>query len=110
MAQKKGQTGNPHGRPKGSPNKITQKLRSRLEKFLAKNWNGLETDFKKLKPVERVQIYEKLLKLILPTQVAGEFDIEIELNELTDQQLKQITQAIIERNEVNRKKQTTNED
>jgi len=37
MAQKKGQTGNPNGRPKGSKNRSTERAREAIAKFVDRN-------------------------------------------------------------------------
>lgn len=42
MAQKKGQTGNPHGRKKGVPNKSTTMAREAIAKFVDNNTGRLE--------------------------------------------------------------------
>ncbi len=66
MAQRKGQTGNPSGRPKGTPNKITAELREIISDFLIENWPQIEKDFKVLDPEKRVALYEKFMQFTIP--------------------------------------------
>jgi SpoVK/Ycf46/Vps4 family AAA+-type ATPase len=65
MGQKKGQTGNPFGRPKGTPNKSTSELRTWIMKIVSENGKQLETDLKKLEPKERWSVIEKLLPYVV---------------------------------------------
>lgn len=85
MAQKKGQTGNPNGRPKGTPNKVTTELRSWIAQLIDNNRDQLERDLKKLGPRERWAVIEKLMQYTIPRlqNVEGKFD----LNNLTEEQL-----------------------
>jgi hypothetical protein len=66
MAQKKGQTGNPNGRPKGTPNKVTSDLRAWVDELLSTNLHQIEKDLKELEPKERLMILEKFLSYTLP--------------------------------------------
>lgn len=94
MGQKKGQTGNLNGRPKGTPNKTTVFLRERIKTFLDKNWAQVERDFKKLDPQKKIIFFEKLLSYAVPK--LKESDIKLNLEALTDEQLNQIIDKILQ--------------
>jgi len=89
----KGRTNNPDGRPPGKPNKVTQELRERIKLFLDNSWPTVQKDFKKLKPVERVAIYEKLLKYVVPVQKESLIDLNIE--GMTEEQLNTLLNKLI---------------
>lgn len=88
MGQRKGQTGNPHGRPKGTPNKVTTDLRIWINEILNKNRVQFENDLQNLEPQQRVAIFEKLLSYALPKLQSVEQ--KIDYNNLSDEQLDMI--------------------
>ena len=63
---KKGHTNNPAGRPKGTPNRITGQLKQVITEFLETNWQQFESDWLALEPEKRLQLYERLLRYIVP--------------------------------------------
>ena len=88
MAQRKGQTGNPNGRPAGSPNKVTSDLRAKISTIVAKQIDSMEEDLQSLEPLQRLQIVEKLISYCVPKLQAQ--SLEIDLNTLSDEQLDQV--------------------
>lgn len=79
MAQQKGKTGNPYGRPKGSPNKVTTDLREWINDILHKNRKQILKDLKDADVKTRLFFYEKLLQYVLPKQQAITGDIKADL-------------------------------
>ena len=63
---KKGESGNPNGRPAGTPNKVNREIRQRINDFLDENFETIEDDLKALEPRERVRFYIELLQFGLP--------------------------------------------
>ncbi|MDR2806525.1 MAG: hypothetical protein LBB85_13020 [Dysgonamonadaceae bacterium] len=93
MAQKKGQTGNPGGRPKGRPNKTTAEVKMWIAGLIGKNQRQLEKDLKVLEPKDRWIVIEKLLQYTVPKMQSVE--AKIDLNRLTDEQLNMIINELI---------------
>jgi len=74
----KGTTNNPNGRPKGKPNKVTKALKDRIQIFLEKSWPTVEKDFKNLDPKDRIALYERMLKYVIPTQKESSVSVDID--------------------------------
>lgn len=89
----KGQSGNKAGKPKGAVNKTTIDLRQWITGFIEDNRDQIRKDWLKLKPKERVILFEKLLKYSLPALQAT--SLEINFEKLTDEQLDQITERLM---------------
>ena len=66
MAQRKGQTGNPHGRPKGAKNKRTKEQLERVEWALSVLDDTLEKDIKAMSETERVKLWAVLQEFVRP--------------------------------------------
>jgi ribosome-binding ATPase YchF (GTP1/OBG family) len=92
---KKGESGHPEGRTRGVQNKITKELRERIKDFLEDKWDGIERDFDKLKPEQRVMLFEKLLQYILPRLSYVDLDADIDLKTLSDESLDRIIEKLL---------------
>jgi len=66
MPFKKGESGNPKGKPPGTKNKVNQEIRQRINDFLDDNFKTIEDDLKVIEPRERVRFYIELLQFGLP--------------------------------------------
>lgn len=92
MAQKKGHTGNPKGRPKGTPNKLTSTVREWIAELIDSNRDQVEKDLKALKPIERVQMIERLMQYVVPKRQA--VSAAIDFSQLTDSQLDEVVNRL----------------
>jgi hypothetical protein len=74
---------NVNGRPKGSLNKISKTTRDFITELIDKNRAQIVRDLKSLKPVERLQMIEKLMQYSVPKMSST----KVSVDELTDQHL-----------------------
>ena len=82
------------GRGPGVPNRVTSSVRTWLNEFVNNNRELIESDFKKMQPKDRVQVFERLLQYVLPKHAAVE--AQIDFNTLTEAQIDDIISSINE--------------
>jgi hypothetical protein len=78
-------TNNPNGRPKGIPNKITNDLRQWVGEFIDGQREQIVRDWQALEPKDRIMMFEKLIRFVLPTLQATTLQTDFE--RLPDDQL-----------------------
>jgi hypothetical protein len=69
MAQKKGQTGNPNGRPKGTPNRTTKEAKELLETIMFGQLDNITEALELIKandPSKYIESCAKLFTYVLP--------------------------------------------
>jgi len=87
-----GETGNINGRPRGAKGKTSEVIRDSIRKFLAKNITSLQKDYDKLEPKDRLLLYERLLKFVVPSP-------EFDLGKLSEQDLDLIIERLKDKND-----------
>lgn len=88
MPHRKGHTNNPNGRPVGTSNKTTVHFRQWIGEFLDGQRSQVIKDWQKLEPKDRILMFEKLMRFVLPTLQSTTLQSDFE--KLTDEQLNQI--------------------
>lgn len=82
MAFKKGQSGNPKGRPRGAKNKVTNEMREMVMDFVVGNFPDFMSKMEKLDPEKFVKSYLELLNYTLPKQQSVKAEINDEREQI----------------------------
>ena len=96
MAQKKGQTGNPNGRPRGSKNKVTSDMKTRIREFVENEFDNTVAGFDTLEPKDKIMLFERFLAYVLPKQKEVTADVTVKQSPLAEMTREEI-EAEIER-------------
>lgn len=92
MPFKRGQSGNPEGKPPGTKNKINQEIRQRIANFLDENFDKVKEDLEELEPKDRVRFYIELLQFGLPKLKA--IELTSDPNSISDEDLNLILKML----------------
>lgn len=92
MPFKKGESGNPEGKPPGTKNKINQEIRQRIANFLDENFDKVKEDLEELEPRDRVRFYIELLQFGLPKLKA--IELSNDPNSISDEDLNLILKIL----------------
>jgi hypothetical protein len=61
------------GRTKGTPNRITAEMRTQFNNLLQCNFDTIQEDLQKLKPLERINVLINIAKIVLPALQSIEY-------------------------------------
>ena len=82
---KKGECGNPNGRPQGSPNRVTRDLRKSITNFLEGRFDEVVKTWEKLSDRDKVSFYRDLLQYSVPRLQSTE--LKTDFDRMTNEQL-----------------------
>lgn len=90
----KGQSGNPKGRPRGSQNEKTRYIKEWLVSLIGSNAKDITQSFKNLPMKERCKFITSVLPYVLPKQTESRIKANVDLNNLSDEQIDSIISEI----------------
>jgi len=94
MAFKKGESGNPNGRPKGSKDKATAAIRQKIEIFLNQKIEEIEQIWQELEAKDKLTFLSKLLEYTVPKLRSQELNIS-EYSKFSTDDLRTIANEIL---------------
>ena len=94
MAFKKGESGNPNGRPKGSKDKATSSIRQKIEIFLNQKIEEIEQIWQELEAKDKLTFLSKLLEYTVPKLRSQELNIS-EYSKFSTDDLRTIAKEIL---------------
>ncbi|GAB4042275.1 hypothetical protein [Spirosoma jeollabukense] len=83
------------GRLPGTPNKTTADIKSRIASLIDDQFDTIQGDMEGLDPKERVTAYLKFLEYVLPKQRERKIDLASRLEGLSDEQLNELIDQIL---------------
>jgi hypothetical protein len=97
MGFKKGESGNPSGKPKGAKDKVGRKIKESISNFLLKvaTESKLEDLYKSLLPEEKARVIISLSKIVIPP--TPNISMNIDFEDLSQEQIEQIIEAMPEK-------------
>ncbi|TXE10503.1 hypothetical protein ES711_00925 [Gelidibacter salicanalis] len=90
---KKGQSGNPKGRPKGKSNKTTQEIKDLMQSFLESKIDELDEVYDQLEPKDKINAMIKMLPYLVPKQLQMDLNathtqnVKYDFSQLSDDEL-----------------------
>lgn len=95
---KKGESGNPTGRPQGTANKVNQEIREKINDFLETSFDNIKSDIQQLEAKDRVKFYIDLLSFGLPKLKNIEMDVQnipnLQIETLNELEIRSAIEAI----------------
>ena len=85
------------GRTAGTPNKVTDDIKSRITALINEQFETIQSDLEELDAKERVTAYLKFLEYVLPKQRESKIDLGTRLDGLSDEQLNEVIDQILNR-------------
>ena len=94
---KKGESGNPKGKPKGAKDKVGRKIKENISNFLLKVATEKKLDelYLKLLPEEKARVIISLSKIVIPP--TPNITMNIDFEDLSQEQVEQIIEALPEK-------------
>ena len=101
MAQfKKGESGNPNGRPRGSINEKTRYIREWIISLIGSNAQSMAENFKHLPSKEKWRVMAQLMPYAVSKQTEATIKADVNFSQLSDEQVDNIVREI-EKNTLN---------
>lgn len=95
MAQfKKGESGNPKGRPRGSTGEKTKYIRDWITSLVGSNAQSLSENFKHLPSKEKWRVITQLMPYVIPKQTETKSKSGRNFSQLSDEQVDNIISQI----------------
>ena len=93
---RKGQSGNPNGRPRGSINAQTKYIREWVISVIGSKAKNLLQNFDRLPPKEQWRVISSLLPYVLPRQSEANVRAKVDFDKLSDDEINVVIENICE--------------
>lgn len=95
MAQfKKGQSGNPKGRPRNSTTEKTRYIRDWITSLIGSNAQSMAENFKNLPSKEKWRVITQLMPYVIPKQTEARVKADVNFSQLSDDEVDNIISRI----------------